>query len=93
MEIILPFHVVLMSASIVMTAGSLVAAVCGVKVATMFQHTNLGVTTAGILSGLILIATAPLGMSCVILTAYVAAFWLASRYVANRTTQLTAVES
>ena len=88
MESVLLVHVLAMSASLVVTAISLVVAVLGVRIKTSVQRTNITVTAIGITCGVALIATAPLSIQCIVLSAYAAGFWAAMSYISRRNAQL-----
>lgn len=89
MESVLLIHVLAMSASLVVTIISLVIAALGVRIKPSILRTNIAVTAVGIACGVALIATAPLGIQCIVLSAYTAGFWAAMSYVSRRNAQLT----
>lgn len=89
MESVLLLHVLAMSASLVVTIISLVIAALGIRIKTSVLRTNVAVTVVGIACGVALIAAAPLGIQCIVLSAYTAGFWAAMSYVSRRNAQLT----
>lgn len=85
---LLMFHIILMTLSLVATIGMVIAAISSVKVGRMFVRTNASVTTIGVLCGIALLIGQPIGAKCVALTAYVVVFAVAYGYVARQNQSL-----
>lgn len=92
MAALLSLHIVLMTLSLIGTAGMAAASLSSVKIGTSFMRANIAVTTAGTLSGMALLLVEPIGVKCLMLASYVVVFALTYRF-ASRRNQLLAVSS
>ena len=88
MELLLLSHVVLFTASLALAGSGTVASAAGHKVSQKIMRTNLVITSLGIVSGLILLISKPLGIYCNALLAYVALFVWAQLFMTRRNQRL-----
>jgi hypothetical protein len=88
MSIILAIHIITFSTSILLTTTSLLQAVLGHSIPQGLVRTNAFITACGVMSGVALLYSSPLGLQCALLFGYVIAFALISAYVARRNKQL-----
>ena len=82
--ILLISHVSLMICSIGLTIGLVGASALGKKHNDKLSRFNIGATFAGVASGLVLLVSQPLGVRCVMLSAYLVAFSLAYWFIDSR---------
>ena len=88
LTLLLTFHIVSLSLSLIAILGSVFSSVLGRKIPARLIITNNVVTTLGILAGTALLLQAPLDAKCITLTAYLLSFVGAQLYVTNRNQRL-----
>jgi len=74
-------HIVTLSISLIATISLTLATFLSVKVSKQLRIGLLVTTIVGIISGALLLVSAPLGARCLALTAYIGVFSLAYRYI------------
>jgi hypothetical protein len=91
--IILTIHIAALSLSIVATLVMTVAALASKATPKKLRQANLLVTGVGIALGGILLIQNPIGSRCLELTAYLAIFAVAYRFISTRSIQLVSARS
>lgn|GEM_PF-1412917 len=81
--LLVSLHIILMIISLIVTIGSVIMTARGRTVRTEIMRSNLIITITGLGAGAILLFTAPLGVRCLVLSAYLVAFGLAYRYMSR----------
>ena len=92
-SILLIFHIVALSVSIVATTIMMILALLSKATPQMARRANLLITGIGIAIGGILLIQNPLGSRCLELVSYLVVFSVAYRYVTVRSTQLSLTQT
>lgn len=94
MTTILFIHITLMSLSLVLTAGTAIAAIMTKRVDVLVRIVSIAVTFIGTTAGVLLLVQNPLDIKCAVLVSYLVAFTYV-QYFATRRNQvlLTSSES
>jgi hypothetical protein len=90
MTTLLTLHIILMTTSLIGTAGMALAAVSSVKVDSLLIRSNAAVTAIGTVCGIVLLFAEPVGVKCIVLASYVALFALTYSFVLGRNQSLSA---
>ena len=93
MTFILVAHIVLMLISATATAGMTIAAATSHVVRPAFIRSNVAITVTGILCGIALLFTQPIGAKCALLFTYMLAFAATYAFVSRRNQSLLRPES
>ncbi len=91
--VILVTHIALMSLSLIVTMATLFVSILGSRVSRAVTIGNITGTTIGVLTGSILLFTAPLDAKCITLGVYLLAFTTAQVYIKRRNQRLSTSSS